>query len=552
MGQDYEVIDIDCSLGENSVSQEQFLHAVLRKPEKFKGVPLFADDRKKDPLTDPECSIVPDPLDPQGLTYNLRISDLNECGVILKDEFISVRVWFPRLSGVVMMSDQEVIIMCKPPQPTITLNKAAEYASQIDLLRPPTARVSGVVQESPGNLEYEVALFRETDPDNQDFISNEVPVDQAVPIGTKLQLRASINTNSSWKYVKLLEVTLSPSSEDAFAGGHITLIESGCRKEEFYSIIPRQPYHPSQELKGEVRLEFEAVLLDVQGEAKRINQLWIHARIKACITQKDCEPANFGVGQTNILQPTQNSATKGCRPSRRPTGLVISVGKGESHVTIWIVMLRCLKVMIMVTKVKGVEFCLDVFQPSGAGRKKRDLVTKDGVTTLLDVEGPTGEAVLVRNPEELVKRESSRQRFFEPAKKRNSGSKSASIGDNVGVTIILPDDYYKELKGGQKSDKTSPSGSSLSSVEKTLDCNSFIIVGVSLACSLIVASLLLFYLSLRLYKVSKLYKRQKLDEVVREHRRKYGVQQQQQQQQQQQTRLSSHSESTGLSVHHMT
>ncbi|TRY68911.1 hypothetical protein TCAL_07627 [Tigriopus californicus] len=484
MGQDYEVIDIDCSLGENSVSQEQFLHAVLRKPEKFKGVPLFADDRKKDPLTDPECSIVPDPLDPQGLTYNLRISDLNECGVILKDEFISVRVWFPRLSGVVMMSDQEVIIMCKPPQPTITLNKAAEYASQI----PPTARVSGVVQESPGNLEYEVALFRETDPDNQDFISNEVPVDQAVPIGTKLQLRASINTNSSWKYVKLLEVTLSPSSEDAFAGGHITLIESGCRKEEFYSIIPRQPYHPSQELKGEVRLEFEAVLLDVQGEAKRINQLWIHARIKACITQKDCEP----------------------------------------------------------------EFCLDVFQPSGAGRKKRDLVTKDGVTTLLDVEGPTGEAVLVRNPEELVKRESSRQRFFEPAKKRNSGSKSASIGDNVGVTIILPDDYYKELKGGQKSDKTSPSGSSLSSVEKTLDCNSFIIVGVSLACSLIVASLLLFYLSLRLYKVSKLYKRQKLDEVVREHRRKYGVQQQQQQQQQQQTRLSSHSESTGLSVHHMT
>lgn len=85
MGQDYEVIDIDCSLGENSVSQEEFLHARLRKPEKFKGVPLFADDRKKDPLTDPECSIIPDPLDPQGLTYNLKISDLNECGVILKD-----------------------------------------------------------------------------------------------------------------------------------------------------------------------------------------------------------------------------------------------------------------------------------------------------------------------------------------------------------------------------------------------------------------------------------------------------------------------------------
>lgn len=99
------------------------------------------------------------------------------------------------------------------------------------------------------------------------------------------------------------------------------------------------------------------------------------------------------------------------------------------------------------------EFCLDVFQPSGAGRKKRDLVTKHGVTTLLDTEGPTGEAVLVRNPEELVKRESSRQKFFEAAKTHTSNSKSASIGDNVGVTVILPGETKREvgkLKIGKK------------------------------------------------------------------------------------------------------
>ena len=42
-----------------------------------------------------------------------------------------MRVWFPRLAGVVMMSDQEVIIMCKPPEPTVTLNKAAEYAGKL-------------------------------------------------------------------------------------------------------------------------------------------------------------------------------------------------------------------------------------------------------------------------------------------------------------------------------------------------------------------------------------------------------------------------------------
>ena len=59
-----------------------------------------------------------------------------------------------------------------------------------------------------------------------------------------------------------------------------------CRKEEFSSIVPRQPYRP--ELKpNEVRLEFEAVLLDVNKDQK--NQLWIHAKIKACVSKKDCD-----------------------------------------------------------------------------------------------------------------------------------------------------------------------------------------------------------------------------------------------------------------------
>ena len=81
-----------------------------------------------------------------------------------------------------------------------------------DRFRPPAARVSGIVEESPGNLEYEVALFREAasaaSNSNSNLLSsslqtgnnnnaiNEIPVDQAVPIGTKLQLRATINTQS--------------------------------------------------------------------------------------------------------------------------------------------------------------------------------------------------------------------------------------------------------------------------------------------------------------------------------------------------------------------
>lgn len=90
--------------------------------------------------------------------------------------------------------------------------------------------MSGVVEETPGRLEYEVALYKEAPPlgritanlaqlnnhlknqtKQQQAIMNqsELPVDQAVPIGTKLQLRARISSQSVWKFVKLMEVTVS-------------------------------------------------------------------------------------------------------------------------------------------------------------------------------------------------------------------------------------------------------------------------------------------------------------------------------------------------------
>ncbi len=94
--------------------------------------------------------------------------------------------------------------------------------------------MSGIVEESPGKLEYEVALFREADgggggggADGNLVLGNEVPVEQAVPIGTRLQLRASINSDSAWRYVKLTEVTVSSDPNDAYADGHIKLVEKG-------------------------------------------------------------------------------------------------------------------------------------------------------------------------------------------------------------------------------------------------------------------------------------------------------------------------------------
>lgn len=53
--------------------------------------------------------------------------------------FVHVRIWFPQFPGVVMQSDQELIIMCKPPEPTVIQNKAAGFAGSF----PGGARVSG-------------------------------------------------------------------------------------------------------------------------------------------------------------------------------------------------------------------------------------------------------------------------------------------------------------------------------------------------------------------------------------------------------------------------
>ena len=55
--------------------------------------------------------------------------------------------------------------------------------------------------------------------------------------------------------------------------------------EEFASIVPRQPYRPVDRPQ-EVRLEFEAILLDVSRDVRK-NQLWIHAKIKACVVAND-------------------------------------------------------------------------------------------------------------------------------------------------------------------------------------------------------------------------------------------------------------------------
>ncbi|XP_013190468.1 uncharacterized protein LOC106134872 [Amyelois transitella] len=281
--QDYDVTDIQCTFASTGTGLRDSVTALLRKPEGFRGAPLFADDRVTDPLVDPICQIRPEPEDPTGLLYRLRITDFTRCGVLKRNGFVHVRVWFPQFPGVVMQSDQELIIMCKPPEPTIIENKAAGFAGSF----PHGARVSGVVEETPGRLEYEVALYKEAPPVSRHTNhSVDLPVDQAVPIGTKLQLRARINPDSAWRHIKLLEVAVSPDPDRPHAPGAVLLVKDGCRNRDFASIIPHQPAR-YRERHNEVFLDFEAFLL---ASMKERSTLWIHSQIKACMDAADCQP----------------------------------------------------------------------------------------------------------------------------------------------------------------------------------------------------------------------------------------------------------------------
>lgn len=241
---------------------------------------MFADDRLTDPQAGGECSIRPAAQDTTGLMYDLLVTDFSSCGLFTRNGFVTLRIWFPQLQGVVMRSDQEVIIMCKPPDQRTTQERLEEKAAAA------ASRVSGSVEREPGKLVYEVALYREAEDDTA-----SIDIEQPVPIGSKLQLRVSIDTRSVWSHVKLLELSLSPSKIDPHARGHVKLVDDGCRVEEFVGIVPRQPWI-AENTTGEVRLEFEAVQLDISRESG--SRIWIHVRTMACTGQDQCRQGGCG------------------------------------------------------------------------------------------------------------------------------------------------------------------------------------------------------------------------------------------------------------------
>ncbi|XP_043211379.1 uncharacterized protein LOC122375871 [Amphibalanus amphitrite] len=395
-GQDYEVAEIRCSFSGDGGAPDR-LSARLRKPPGFRGDPLFADDRQVIPQLDSACQIRADPSDPDRLIYSLLVTDFSRCGVLKRDGFVNVRLWFPQLPGVVMMSDQEVIIMCKPTQATVVEERVAAFAGRV----PSGGRVSGVVEESPGRLEYEVGLFRENSLNSGKF---SVPVDEPVPIGTRLQLLTRISTDAAWKYAELLEVTVSGSQTDPYAPGFVQLVQDSCRNPELTSIVLTQPYQTA-ERPHEVRLTLEAFLLGQADGQQDATQLWLHTKVLACARKDDCKPA----------------------------------------------------------------FCLDLFQPSGHGRRRRR-----------SARAPVTEA---------------------PTTARSLSSNLTSFGDNIGIKVVMPEDFYVAASRMQSS------------------CSSFAVLISLMGCFLAISCGLLCFLAVRLQRSLAAQKRESLDDVIFRHMR---------------------------------
>ncbi|XP_008544245.1 uncharacterized protein LOC103568967 [Microplitis demolitor] len=407
LAQDYEVSDIQCS---STTATTDLLTAKIKRPVGFKGSPLFADDRAADPLTDIQCQIRPDPNDSLEDNYFLKVTDFSRCGILKRNGFIHLRIWFPAFPGVVMLADQELILMCRPPEPTLLRHKAAGFAGTF----PHGARVSGIVEETPGRLEYEVALYREAVGNTSESSIGSETVDQAVPIGTKLQLRARISAESAWGYIKLIEVTVSPDPDQPNAPGSVILVKDGCRNRDFASIIPHQPAR-YRDRKNEVFLDFEAFLLSSMRER---STLWIHSQIKACIEPHDCQP----------------------------------------------------------------DFCLDLFEPSGHGKRKRR--SAGSIEEMLKTNEPKVERLI---------------------KNYNDSTQFTKIKENIEYTVMMPSDLYDKVAIGLEG-----------------NCGNFLYIATGLGVLLMFSVFIMCYLVSRLHNVATNVPQNKsIDELIRERSRKY-------------------------------
>ena len=105
----------------------------------------------------------------------------------VRNGFLSVRVWFPAVAGVLTSGDQEVIIMCKPPAPPPPASNtpgagAGEGEGRV--------RVAGQLDTPSRRLSYEVALYSQLEDGEEEGSS----VSGAVEIGGDILVSALSST----------------------------------------------------------------------------------------------------------------------------------------------------------------------------------------------------------------------------------------------------------------------------------------------------------------------------------------------------------------------
>ena len=101
----------------------------------------------------------------------------------VRNGFLSVRVWFPAVAGVLTSGDQEVIIMCKPPAPPPPASNTLGAGEG-------GVRVAGQLDTPSRRLSYEVALYSQLE-DGEEEGSN---VSGAVEIGGDILVSAKCST----------------------------------------------------------------------------------------------------------------------------------------------------------------------------------------------------------------------------------------------------------------------------------------------------------------------------------------------------------------------
>ena len=93
----------------------------------------------------------------------------------VRNGFLSVRVWFPAVAGVLTSGDQEVIIMCKPPAPATPPPASSNTLGEEE----GSVRVAGQLDTPSRRLSYEVALYSQLEDGEEEGSS----VSGAVEIG---------------------------------------------------------------------------------------------------------------------------------------------------------------------------------------------------------------------------------------------------------------------------------------------------------------------------------------------------------------------------------